>query len=67
MGGAQAEDPAKRRDTVQAATRGGYQAVPPATPGRVSVADERVRLAQLRDSGVLSPQEFEAQNARLLG
>lgn len=31
-----------------------------------SVADELVKLAQLRDQGVLSPVEFEQQKARLL-
>ena len=33
---------------------------------QVSVADELAKLAQLRDSGVLSPAEFEAQKAKLL-
>jgi hypothetical protein len=32
----------------------------------VSVADELKKLADLRDSGVLSGDEFEAQKARLL-
>lgn len=32
-----------------------------------SVADEISKLAALRDQGHLSPQEFEAQKARLLG
>ncbi|MFE5628464.1 SHOCT domain-containing protein [Streptomyces sp. NPDC056543] len=31
------------------------------------IADELMRLAQLRDQGVLTPAEFEAQKARLLG
>lgn len=39
--------------------------MPPAAP--VSVADELAKLAALRDQGVLSPEEFEAQKARLLG
>lgn len=30
------------------------------------IADELARLAQLRDQGVLTPAEFEAQKARLL-
>ncbi|RKN31198.1 DUF4429 domain-containing protein [Micromonospora musae] len=33
----------------------------------VSVADELAKLAALRDHGLLSPQEFEQQKARLLG
>jgi hypothetical protein len=36
----------------------------PAGPG--SVADELAKLAALRDSGVLSEDEFAAQKARLL-
>lgn len=31
------------------------------------IADELARLAQLRDQGILTPAEFEAQKARLLG
>jgi hypothetical protein len=37
-----------------------------ATPA-ASVADELMKLAQLRDSGVLSEDEFAAQKAKLLG
>ena len=33
----------------------------------VSTADELAKLAQLRASGVLTPAEFEAQKAKLLG
>lgn len=36
------------------------------TQAPVSVADELAKLAQLRDAGVLSPEEFEAQKAKLL-
>jgi hypothetical protein len=32
----------------------------------MSVADELTKLAQLRDAGVLSQAEFEAQKAKLL-
>lgn len=35
--------------------------------GTASVADELAKLAQLRDQGVLSSEEFDAQKARLLG
>ena len=47
----------------------GANARPQAPPsaGTVSVADELAKLAQLRDAGVLSADEFEAQKARLLG
>ncbi|WP_405167831.1 SHOCT domain-containing protein [Nocardia sp. NBC_01499] len=31
-----------------------------------SVADELIKLAQLRDSGVLTLDEFEAQKSKLL-
>jgi hypothetical protein len=39
----------------------------PAAPAAASLADELAKLAALRDQGVLSPQEFEQQKARLLG
>lgn len=38
-----------------------------AAGGSTSVADELAKLASLRDSGVLSEQEFAAQKAKLLG
>lgn len=38
----------------------------PAPAGGASVADELAKLASLRDSGVLSEDEFAAQKARLL-
>jgi hypothetical protein len=42
---------------------------PPAPPpvGTASVADELRKLADLRDTGVLTDDEFAAQKARLLG
>lgn len=52
------------RDAVQEAISAGHQQQPEASPS--SVADELAKLAQLRDTGVISPQEFEAQKARLL-
>jgi hypothetical protein len=33
----------------------------------LAVADELLKLAQLRDAGVITPDEFEAQKAKLLG
>lgn len=41
--------------------------VPSNGGGRVSVADELEKLARLRDSGVLSDEEFASQKAKLLG
>lgn len=46
------------------------EAAPPPPPtqlGSSSVADELTKLAQLRDSGVLSESEFASAKARLLG
>jgi hypothetical protein len=54
----------------------GAQPIPPAAPAApstaeatspASVADELMKLAQLRDAGVLTSEEFEAQKAKLLG
>lgn len=46
---------------------------PPATPSTVAapvdtsaLLDQLAQLGQLRDAGVLTPEEFEAQKARLL-
>jgi hypothetical protein len=41
--------------------------VAPAGPTSTSVADELTKLAALRDSGVLTEDEFAVQKARLLG
>lgn len=38
-----------------------------ATAAPLSVADELTKLAALRDSGVLTPEEFEQQKRRALG
>lgn len=37
-----------------------------ASAAPISVADELIKLAQLRDAGVLTADEFEAQKSRLL-
>jgi hypothetical protein len=43
-------------------------ATPPAVSAApVSTADELKKLAELRDAGVLSDEEFDAQKAKLLG
>jgi hypothetical protein len=39
----------------------------PPTAEPVSVADELKKLAELRDAGILSAEEFDVQKARLLG
>lgn len=52
-GGAQSQAPASQSSQQPMATS--------------SVADELMKLAQLRDAGVLTPAEFEAQKAKLLG
>lgn len=48
-----------------------FQAAPGITDlghtGPISVADELLKLSQLRDAGVLTDEEFEAQKAKLLG
>ncbi len=46
---------------------GGAPAAAPSPVAAASVADELAKLVQLRDSGVLTSQEFAAQKARLLG
>ena len=43
------------------------QVTPPAHTSPPSVADELAKLAALRDSGVISNEEFAAQKAKLLG
>jgi Short C-terminal domain len=45
-----------------------YPPVPvPSPPASASLADELRKLAELRDAGVLTEAEFDAQKARLLG
>ena len=39
----------------------------PQVAASVDIADQLVKLAQLCDSGVLSPQEFDQAKAKLLG
>lgn len=43
------------------------EAPPRTSPPASSIADELIKLAQLRDAGVLTSDEFEAQKAKLLG
>jgi hypothetical protein len=41
-----------------------YQAPPPAQP---DYAAELQKLAQLRDAGVITPEEFDAKKKQILG
>ncbi len=64
------------RDNQIAATRGagyarGAQSTraappPPATSGRDPIIEQLKQLAELRDQGILTNEEFEAQKARIL-
>ena len=40
---------------------------PPAAPAEPDYAIELQKLAQLRDQGVISPEDFEAKKKQLLG
>lgn len=60
----------KQLETLRALTAAQQQAIPqlgdtPATPRLV--ADELAKLAELRDKGVLTSDEFEAQKRQILG
>ncbi|MFD5034685.1 SHOCT domain-containing protein [Streptomyces sp. NPDC058405] len=55
------------RSDVEAAIVQHHAPKPSGAPAAESLADELTKLAALRDRGVLSPQEFEQQKARLLG
>jgi len=58
----------QKRDmqSAQAADQAMRAYVQSAAGSSASAADEINKLAELRDRGVLSPQEFEAQKAKLL-
>ena len=55
------------RPTEPSTTADASEPAPPTPAPTSSVADELLKLAQLRDAGVLTPQEFEAQKSKLLG
>jgi lysylphosphatidylglycerol synthetase-like protein (DUF2156 family) len=61
-GGSMQERSIQRAADAQEAARSYIREVADAP----SSADELAKLAQLRDQGVLTPQEFEAQKAKLL-
>lgn len=46
---------------------GPTSAAAPVAPASTSVADELMKLAQLRDAGALTEEEFASQKSRLLG
>jgi hypothetical protein len=50
------------RDEVSASE----QSRQPVAPSPISVADELTKLVTLRDSGILTSEEYEAQKAKLL-
>jgi uncharacterized membrane protein YdbT with pleckstrin-like domain len=69
--GSEAFDNVRRPEFIQKtlyerARAGERQAAAPAAPA-ASPAEELARLADLRDRGVLSEEEFQAQKSRLLG
>lgn len=63
--GAKVEEWFRARPDFGAAATAAQPATAPTPSG--SVADELLKLVQLRDAGVLTPNEFEAQKAKLLG
>ena len=55
------------RAAVERALAARHDSQPPRQPAApVSIADELAKLAALTQQGILTPQEFEAQKARLL-
>jgi len=44
-----------------------YEAAAPAAPAEPEYMAELTRLAQLRDQGILTPDEFEAKKKQILG
>lgn len=56
----------RRLEDARAADEAARAYIRDAAGGGRSVADELAKLAELRDAGTLSPDEFEAQKARLL-
>jgi hypothetical protein len=56
-------------DNAVAAAKGGTSTSPPtaASPPALDLADQLRKLAELRDQGILTDDEFAAQKAKLLG
>ena len=58
----------QRQDFEPADEPGAAEPAPaPAAPAQPAYVAELEQLAQLRDQGVLSPQEFDAKKRQLLG
>jgi Short C-terminal domain len=55
------------RQDFEPAEEPGANEPAPAAPARPAYVAELEQLAQLRDQGVLSPQEFDAKKRQLLG
>ena len=55
------------RDNVRESQSPSSVIAPATVAPPVSLADELLKLAQLRDAGILSEEEFEGQKAKLLG
>jgi hypothetical protein len=53
------------RERMAASSQPSQPSTPPGSGA--SVADELLKLASLRDSGILTPEEFDAQKAKLIG
>jgi hypothetical protein len=51
----------------QAAAQQAYAAPPPAAPAEADYMAELEQLAQLRNQGIITPEEFEAKKKQILG
>ncbi len=56
----------ERADAAAARQQRAFNAYVQQTAGTSSAADELSKLADLREKGVLTPEEFEAQKAKIL-
>jgi type VI protein secretion system component VasK len=56
----------ERADAAAARQQRAFNAYVQQTAGRSSAADELNKLVDLREKGVLTPEEFEAQKAKIL-
>lgn len=57
----------QRQDFEPAEEPGAAEPAPAAAPAQPAYVAELEQLAQLRDQGVLSPEEFDAKKRQLLG
>ena len=56
----------ERADAAAARQQRAFNAYVQQTAGTSSAADQLTKLADLREKGVLTPEEFEAQKAKIL-